>query len=901
MSTANLSKIFNPKAVAIIGASEKKGSVGDTIMRNILLNGFKGDIFPVNRNYNEIMGISALSDINDISKKIDMAIIATPIKTIPGILEACGEKKIGGAVIVSAGGKEAGKAGRQIEAKIKKVAQTCGIRLIGPNCVGIINTEKGLNASFMHQFPLPGKTAFLSQSGAVCTSVLDLAIRENVGFSHFVSLGSMLDVDFADMIDYLGALKQVESIAMYIENITHVRNFMSAARAVSRIKPIIALKSGRSKAGARAAASHTGAMAGVDAAYDAAFKRAGILRVDEFEELFDCVEFLAKQSRPKGRRLAIITNAGGPGVMAVDALANYGLEPAELSDETIKILDTNLMKEWSKSNPIDILGDSSPEQYIKAVDICSNAPEVDSLLLICSPTGNYDTTILAKPLAEFLKTTQCPVFTSWIGGTNIDRSRIIFNTAGVVTYDTPERAVRAFADLYQYGRNIDMLHEIPVRKDKKLEINQQAAKNIIEKLLAANQNTLNEIEAKSLLDAYGIPVNKTKLAQTALQAVQIAEEIGFPVALKICSKDISHKSDSGGVLLNISSSERVKAAFDQIMKNEKEKFPDADIEGISVQSMVPLPDYELIFGARKDKDFGPVLLFGMGGVMTEIFKDTTTALPPLNYSLARKAIQETTISKVLSGYRNFKAVDLTIIEEIMIRVGRLVTDFPEIEELDINPVLVRKGKIIGVDARVLIKRTSVISSAHLIISSYPAWQEAECKTTDNEIFQVRPVRPNDANQMLKFFSELSAETIYLRFFSPLKQLSKQMLIKFTQIDYDREVAMIATMNFNGDQNMVGVARIIFMPDGETGEFAVVLSDNWQGKGIGVALLKRCLLFAKKQGLKKVIGIVMSENSHMLKLGKKLGFIVKRDLDHYSYDLNMEIDLQKLEMFGDNLN
>lgn len=892
MSTVNLSKIFNPKSIAIIGASEKKGSVGDTIMRNIVLNDFKGDIFPVNRNYNDIMSVPAFSNINDISKKIDMAIIATPIKTIPGILEACAEKKIGGAVIVSAGGKEIGKAGRQIEAKINNVAQKSGIRLIGPNCVGIINTEKGLNASFMHRLPLPGKTAFLSQSGAVCTSVLDLAIRENVGFSHFVSLGSMLDVDFADMIDYLGALEQVKSIAMYIENITHVRNFMSAARAVSRIKPIIALKSGTSKSGARAAASHTGAMAGVDTAYDAAFKRAGILRVDEFEELFDCVEFLAKQSRPKGGRLAIITNAGGPGVMATDALAIQGLEPAELSDETIKKLDTNLMKEWSRSNPVDVLGDSSPEQYIKAADICSNSPEVDGLLLICSPTGNFDTTILAKPLAEYLKTIQCPVFTSWIGGTNIDKSKAIFNTAGVVTFDTPERAVRAFAHLYQYELNIDMLHEIPVRKDKKLEINQKVAKNIIEKVLAANQNTLDEIEAKSLLDAYGIPVNKTKLAQTSLQAVQIAEEIGFPVVLKICSKDISHKSDSGGVLLNISSPEQVKMAFNKIIKTAKEKLPDADIEGISVQSMFPSPDYELIVGAKKDKDFGPVLLFGMGGVMTEIFKDTTTALPPLNYSLARKAIQETTISKVLSGYRNFKAVDFAIIEEIMIRVGKLVADFPEIEELDINPVLVQKGKIIGVDARVLIKRTSVVSPDHLIISPYPAWQEAEYKTTDNEVLQVRPIRPNDANQMLKFFSELSAETIYLRFFSPLKKLSKQMLIKFTQIDYDREIALIATMNFNGDQNMVGVARIIFLPDGETGEFAVVLSDKWQGKGIGAALLKRCLLFAKKQGLKKVICIVMSGNRQMLKLGEKLGFTVKKDSDPYSYDINMEIDLKK---------
>lgn len=499
MSTVNLSRIFNPESIAVIGTSEKKGPVGEAIMRNIIFNGFQGEILPVNQNHQEVMGIPAFHNVKDISKKIDLAIIATPLNITHEIVESCGKVGIAGAVIMSSGGKEIGKKGQKLEARIMENARKYNLRIIGPNCVGIINTEKRLNASLMQQFPLPGKIAFLSQSGAVCSSVLDFAMRENVGFSHLVSLGSMADINFADMIEYLGSLSSVESIAMYMENSTNIKNFMNAARSVSRQKPIITLKSGRSKSGVQAAASHTGAMAGVDTAYDAAFKRAGILRVDEFEELFDCAEFLAKQTRPKGGRLAIVTNAGGPGVMAVDALSSHGLEPAELTNETIKKIDSALMKEWCRANPIDVLENVSPEQYLKVVDICCKADEIDGLLLICSPVGTVDLIDLAKSLVEYLKDRRCPIFASWIGGTNIEPSRTIFNKGGIATYDTPERAVRAFAHLYQYGQDINILHEISVQKDKKPQAEGQTIRKVLEKTLTTSQDFDNEIEAKKTL------------------------------------------------------------------------------------------------------------------------------------------------------------------------------------------------------------------------------------------------------------------------------------------------------------------------------------------------------------------------------------------------------------------
>ncbi len=887
MSTLNLSRLFNPESVAVIGASERKGSVGFSIMKNLLNSGFKGDIFPVNPRHRHIMGKGSVAKVQDIQSKVDMAVIATPIESVPDLVEACGRAGVAGAIIVSSGGRETGEKGKKIEARIGEKAKPYNLRIIGPNCLGVVNTAKSLNASFVHLPPLPGKIAFLSQSGAVCTSVLDIARRENVGFSHIVSLGSMVDVDFADMIDYLGTLRSVESIVMYLENIPHIRNFMSAARWVSRLKPIIALKSGRSKAGARAAASHTGAMAGEDALYDAAFERAGILRVTEFEELFDCSEFLAKQRRPSGPGLTIITNAGGPGVMAADALASYGMEPVQLSAQTLEQLDRVLPAHWSKGNPIDILGDTRSEAYIETVKIAAGAPETDALLLMCSPAGTVDTLGLAEPLSHYLTTLTCPVFTAWIGGENVVKARETLNQAGIVTFDSAERAVRAFKNLFHYGQNIEMLHQIPIRTDQRLIINRTKAQYIIDEALAQGEKSLPENRAKELLRSYGLPANNTRIADSEEMAVQISEQMGYPVVLKICSKDILHKSDCQGVALNLTTSQGVREAFNQIMESARTHAPHADIKGVSVQAMQPRADYELIIGVKKDDQFGPVILFGMGGIMTEVFQDIAMGLPPLNRPLARQMIEKTKISKVLNGFRNIQGMSIPVLEEILIRVGRLVTDFPEITALDINPLMVTNGTITAVDARVLIQPSPTPAPMHLIISSYPWQYESKARPVEGHDLFIRPIRPSDADLLTDLFYSLSPRSIYMRFFSPIKQLSREMLVRLTQIDYDREIALVALMGREGDRKMAGVCRIIAYGDRTRAEFALAIREDLQGKGVGALLLTHCLKAAWEKGMTYVMGLVLPENTQMLKLGKKMGFTIQRSPDGPDYELIIE--------------
>ena len=887
MSTHLLNRLFNPKGVAVIGATEKQGSVGNALMQNLMTGNGKYNVFPVNPRHKKLFDLRCAARVQDVDSVLDLVVIATPIRTVPDLIDECGKKGIAGAVVVSSGGRETGARGQAIEKQILAAAQKSDLRIIGPNCLGIINTAISLNASFAHLSPLPGNIAFLSQSGAVCTSVLDLAFRKNVGFSHFANLGSMVDVDFADMIDYLGSQRSVGSIVMYMESITNIRNFMSAARAVSRIKPVIVLKSGRSRAGARAAASHTGAMAEEDILYDTAFQRAGILRVTEFEELFDCVEFLAKQKRPKGSGLTIITNAGGQGVMAADALASYGIEPARLAQTTLDRLNELLPDNWSRGNPVDILGDTPASVYADTVKICAADPETDALLLICSPAGTVDTCVLAELLVPQLKDIACPVFTAWIGGDNVARARDVFNQAGIVTFDSAERAARAFKNLYEYGKNIERLTQIPIRTDTRLIIHRETARNIIDTALAEKNTCLLENTAKSLLDAYGIPVNATHVADTEDTALIIAEQTGFPVVLKICSRDIPHKSDCNGVALDLRTAQDVTEAYRQIISNARQTFPEAHITGVTVQAMEAHADIELIVGARKDPHFGPVILFGMGGVLTEVFKDVSMGLPPLNRMLADHLIGNTKIASVLKGFRNIQPIDMAHLEELLIRIGRLVTDFPEIESLDINPLMVKNGILTAVDARIFIAPAQVKSPSHLIISSYPWQYERQGETVDGQSFFIRPIRPSDADLLIQHFHSLSSQSRYMRFFSPLKELSRDMLIKLTQIDYDREIALVALMGKNDSQTMIGVSRIIVFPDKIQAEFAIAISDDWQGKGIGSSLLTQCLKAARKMGIRRVMGVVLSENTQMLKLGRKLGFTINRVPGGGEYELIIE--------------
>jgi acetyltransferase len=876
MAQYNLKRIFNPHQVAVVGASEKAGTIGNALMKNLVDGGFSGTVLPVNPNYQISHGQACVESVSALETGVDLAIIATPIHSVAEIVGQCVEKKIGGAVIISAGGKEVGEAGREIEEKIRHIAKDGGLRIVGPNCMGIIRPGVNLNASFASEMPVSGNLAFVSQSGAICTSILDLALKERIGFSHFVSIGSMLDVDFGDMIDYLGNDPSAKSILLYIENLTNFRKFMSAARSVSRIKPIIVLKSGRSPAGARAAASHTGAMAGEDAVYDAAFKRAGIVRVDTIEELFDCAELMAKQPRPRGPRLAILTNGGGPGVMATDTLARYGQEPAPLDPETLQAFDAFLPDFWSRGNPIDILGDASAERFDRALATCFNAKNLDGVLVILAPQALTDPLSVAETLAAAIQERRFPVFACWMGGKRIATAVDVLNDAGIPTYDTPERAVRAFLYMVAYARNLEMLLEVPPKIAGDMAFDQEKARRLIAG--ATDQGFVSESDSNEILTAYGLPMIRTQIATTEAQAARIAGEIGYPVVMKLHSPDISHKTDAGGVRLDLRGDGDVGEAYRQIVSSARQYKPDARIEGVTLQPYFSNPDYEILLGAKRDPNFGPVILFGMGGIFTEVLKDRSLGLPPMNRLLARRLMEETKAYALLQGYRNRPAADMQQLEEMIIRLSQLLIDFPDIAELDMNPVLIKDGKAVVVDARILLSPLAVPSSLHLVIGPYPEEDESHMVSVDGRRIFVRPVKPEDAPLFTALFKTLSPTTIYHRFFGTLKELSPEMLARFTQIDYDREIALVAIDEDSPTDNILGVARIIGDADGRTGEFAVLVADAWQGKGIGGNLLEKCLSIAEKQGFKTVHGIVLQENRNMLELGKKLGFEAKRDLD-----------------------
>jgi acetyltransferase len=869
MGLYNLDKIFEPESIAVVGASEKEGSIGSVHVQNLIQGGYQGKIFPVNPHYTSTHGLKAYPSISRIDHAVDLAIIAIPISSVPSVIRECAQVRVGGAIVVSAGGKETGPRGREIEDRIRREAETGGLRIIGPNCLGIICPGRKLNASFAAHMPQSGKVAFISQSGAICTAILDLALKEEIGFSHFVSIGSMLDVDFGDLIDYLGNYPEVNSILLYIESLTNFRKFMSAARAVSRVKPIVVLKSGRSPAGARAAASHTGAMVGEDAVYDAAFKRAGIVRVQTFGELFDCAELMAKQPRPKGPRLGIITNAGGPGVMAADSLAEYGAEPARLEQETIEQLNELLPPFWSHSNPIDVLGDASPERYAKAVDICLKAKELNGLLLILTAQGMTNPAEVAELLTQKLKAKPCPVFASWMGGMEVEKGRDILNHAGIPTYDTPESAVKAFMYMHEYSCNLQMLQEIPPKLAKELHFDRDWARAIIDEELKSGNGILTEIESKSLLTAYGIPVTHTEVATSVEEAKRLATHMGYPIVVKVHSPDIVHKTEAGGVQLDLYSEAAVSVAYRKTIKNARAYNPEAKILGVTLQPMIQRPDYEILLGAKRDENFGPVILFGMGGVLTELLKDWSIGLPPLNRSLARKLMESTRAYSLLKGYRNKPGANLALLEEMIIRLSQLLEDFPEIIELDMNPVIVNEGRPIAADARVILRPAEVSAPLHLVISPYPTQYEYREVVKDGLAVFIRPIKPEDAPALLDLFHTLSPTSVYYRFFSPMKSLSASMLARFTQIDYDREIALVALQEERPEGKMLGVARVI-----------------------GDPLLEKCLQIAKRRGIETVWGIVLRENTQMLALGRKLGFEASRTEE--PGELELTIDLRSVQ-------
>ncbi len=883
---------FNPKSIAVIGANNKQGAIGSALIDNLVDGGYSGTVIPVNPNHELIHGLKAYGSITEVDPPPELAIIATPIATAPEIVRQCVRAGTQAVIIISAGGRELGEEGSLIEEQIEGAAEGSGLRIIGPNCMGIIRPGKELNASFANGMPAKGNLAVISQSGAICFAILDRAAQENTGFSHFVSIGSMLDVDFGDMIDYLGNDGSVKSILLYIETLTNPRKFMSAARSVSRIKPIIVLKAGKSPAGAKAATTHTGAMAGEDAVYDAAFKRAGIVRVPTLARLFDCAELMAKQPRPSGSRLAIITNGGGPGVMAVDTLAEYGLEPAEIPEDTMQQLNEILPPYWSRGNPIDILGNATTERFAQTLEICLSSKGFDGALIIMVPQALTPPEEVAAALVKLARTKRIPIFASWMGGKQMAEAVNVLNQANIPTYETPERAVRAFLHMVEYTRNLELLSQVPPKLSTDLFFDRDFVFRAIHESFEQETEVLSEIQSKKILAAYGIPVNETVLATSADEAVTMAENMEMPLAMKLVSPDISHKSEVNGVQLDLRNDDDLRQAFQQIMDGAKASYPDAQITGVSLQSYIANPDFELLIGSKTDEKFGPVILFGSGGIFAELLDDRAIGLPPLNRLLARRMMEDTRVLPLLKGYRNRPPADLEKLEELLIRLSQLVIDFPEIVEMDMNPVIVKDGLPCAVDARIKLARSLGPTNLHLVISPYPQHLERHDLTDMQMPLFIRPIKPEDAPLFVDLFNVLTPTSIYYRFFSVVKSLSPEILARFTQIDYDREISFVALDDQEGEERMLGVANITGDPDGVKGEFSVLIGDPWQGKGIGAKLLLQCLRIAQERKMEIIWGTVLAENRYMIELGKKLGFAVKQGEDSSEYKLTIDLKTAK---------
>jgi acetyltransferase len=886
MRKSPLEVFFKPESVAVIGASDKDQTIGQALVRNLLKDGFPGDIYPINRNYQEIQGLPTYPSVTEVKSPINLAIIAIPIRDVPAAMRECGQAGIKAAIIISAGGKEVGLPGKEIEAAIQAEARQAGIRYLGPNSLGLLCPASKLHASFAPNCAQPGNLAFISQSGALCSSILGWAIPKKIGFSHFISVGSMADVDFGDLIDYLGDEERARSIVIYMENLTQHRKFMSAARSVSRVKPIIVIKAGRSRAGAQAAASHTGAMAGADRAYNAAFRRAGIIRVDTIGQLFDCAEALGKVRHPSGGNLGIISNAGGPAVMAVDALARWDLEPAPLSVATLEKLDEFLPSYWSRNNPIDILGDASPERYLQAVTVAMGAPELSGSVIILSPQAMTDPTGVARALAPAIRGTGRPIFAVWMGGAEVEAAVQILNGAGIPTFETPEQAVDTFMEMYFYSRHLELLQDTPPRLTQDVSMNTRQARNFLCQCLERQGRVLRELESKAILSAYGIPVNPTVAASSPGDAAAVAQMIGFPVALKINSPDASHKSEAGGMRFDLQTEREVITAYEEIITAIKTSNPDAEILGVTVQSQEENSTCELIIGSKRDPDFGPLILFGAGGVFTEVLEDSAVDLPPLNLLLARRLIEKTRVSRVLRGYRNIPSVDLDQLAEILVRVSQLVTDFPEIVELDINPMLVIGGRFVAVDARIIVEPTDIPPPRHLIIAPYPNQYESDWMLRDGTPVLLRPMKPEDEPLVSDFLSKCSEETIYFRYFKLIKKWTHEMLIRFTQNDYDRELGLMAIGQPPGPEVMMGVSRMAMAADRSSAEFAVIIADPWQGKGLGPKLVERITEIARHQGVKILHGDVLAQNQPMLEMVKRLGFSLRKDAEGGTYRVEM---------------
>ena len=883
MTIRNLDFMFKPTSVALVGASQRPGSIGAVLARNLVGAGFKGEIFPVNSKYKTIEGLPVYPDLKRLPKAPDLAVIATPPDAVPRLIEEFGQRGTRSAVVITAGFGEGGNEnGQRLRAQMLDAARPHLLRIVGPNCLGIMVPGVGLNASFGHVQPLSGHIAFVAQSGAVQTAVLDWATSKGIGFSHFVSVGNMADVDFGDMLDYLAADFSAKAILLYIENITHARKFMSAARAAARMKPVVVVKAGRHLEGARAAASHTGALAGADDVYNAAFERAGMLRVMDMQALFDSVETLAMARPFYGDRLAILTNGGGMGVLATDVLIDKKGRLAELSPDTIERLNRVLPGTWSHNNPVDIIGDAPPDRYVDALKVLLEDKGVHALLILNCPTAVASGTEAARAVVDTLKKSgragSQGIFTSWLGIDAAREARRMFAENRIPTYETPGEAVRGFMQIVRYRRSQEMLMETPPNIPEAFAPDTEAARRIVTTVLAQGRTWLTESEAKAVLAAYQIPVVQTREAATAEAAAEIGARLEGPVALKILSPDITHKSDVGGVALNLTSGESVLEAARAMLQRIGERVPEARLTGFTVQPMVRRPNArELIVGVSEDVQFGPVILFGHGGTAVEVIRDKAVALPPLNMNLAREVMRRTRVYRLLEGYRDKPAADLDAIALTLVKVSQLISDIAQIAELDINPLLADERGVLALDARIKVAESGLPADQRMAIRPYPRELEETLTLSDGQKLYLRPVRPEDEPAFQALFARLSKDEIRLRFLHAMKILSHDMAARLTQIDYDREMALVlCTPTPQKEPELYGVVRIAADPDNERAEFAILLRGDMTGMGLGPMLMRRIIDYARKRGIREVFGEVLSENRPMLRICEAFGFKRRRD-------------------------
>ncbi|MEI6433458.1 MAG: bifunctional acetate--CoA ligase family protein/GNAT family N-acetyltransferase [Bacteroidota bacterium] len=900
MNIHKLNSIFNPQRIALIGVTTNPNSVSGKVLINLVSGGFRGVVYPVNPDNEAVMGIPCYADVKSLPKVPDMAIICTVAEKVLGVIKECGEKGIRGIIIMSAGFKEIGDEGRKLEEDIKaEIRKYEGMRVIGPNCLGIIVPGLKLNASFAAHLPKPGNIAFISQSGALCTSVLDWAIEGRIGFSQFVSIGNSMDVEFGDLIDYFGEDENTNCIILYIESIQNPRKFMTAARAFARKKPIIVYKAGRFPESALVAASHTGAMASEDAVYNAAFQRAGLARVYEIGDIFSVAELIGRSRFPKGPRLGIITNAGGPGVMATDALIASNGVLAELSETTMAKLNENLPAYWSHGNPVDVLGDARAKRISKATQIVLEDPGVDAVLVILTPQAMTNPNATAKEISALVQGTNKPILAAWLGGQSMHEADDILVENGIPSYKTPEQAIRAFMTLVAYNRNLATLYETPKDIPVEFTVDRARLRSEFNQIIAENESVLPEDISKSILESYGIATTRPYTAPSADEATLIAERIGYPVVLKIQSPDITHKSDVGGVQLNLGTEKMVRAAFERIIESARSKRPDARIEGVTVQKMAAAKDsVEMILGIKKDNIFGTVLMAGMGGITAELFGDKALGFPPLNERLARQMIESLKIYPLLRGYRGSPAKNVEKLIQALIRLSYLAADFPEIVELDINPLLVSPEDVIALDARIVIDAKSAWREDdpyfHLALRPYPEKYSKLSILQDGTEVLLRPIKPEDEPMWLEMLGSCSKESLYNRFRYFFHWETHEVATRYCYIDYDREIAIVAEIVENGKKKLVGVGRLIADPDMETVEYAILIADAWQQKDLGNIITDFCIDVASHGKIKKIVAQTTTDNKRMISVFQKRGFEVKINVQDSTVDISKEIKSMNLQ-------